>query len=201
MAAVRGTAPAAAHVLKGGWDRDRFWGVQLRGKRLGILGHGRVGAMVAHYGAALGMEIGACDCDPTKIVAPAAAMSFETLLKMSNAISVHVTADPENRHLIDRAAITQMRPGAFLINTSRGSIVDEAALAEAVRCGHLSGVAVDVLEGEAGGDVGSSPLIACAREGLNVLITPHIGGATHEAIRQTEGAVVSCLASLLRCSS
>src|SRR5262245_26350285 len=138
LAAVRGTAQAAAHVLKGGWDRDLFWGTQLRGRRLGILGHGRVGAMVAHYGAALGMEVGAFDRDPAKIVEPAVAISFEALLKVSDVISVHVTADRENRHLIGPTTIMQMRPGAFLINTSRGSIVDEVALAEAIRCGHLS---------------------------------------------------------------
>jgi D-3-phosphoglycerate dehydrogenase len=89
-----------------------------------------------------------------------------------------------------------MKPGAVLINTTRGSIVDEAALAEAVYSGRLTGVAVDVLQGEEKRELQSSPLLACARVGHNVLITPHIGGATEEAIARTESAVVNVLTRL-----
>ena len=85
----------------------------------------------------------------------------------------------------------------MLVNTARGSIVDETALAEAVATGRLLGVATDVLDGEERGDLQCNPLLSCARAGHNVLITPHIGGATREAIRQTETAVVKHLATLL----
>jgi D-3-phosphoglycerate dehydrogenase len=198
LALLRGTAPAAAHVLDGGWDRNRFFGTQLRGKRLGIVGHGRIGAMIAHYAAAFGMDVVACDRTETKIVPPAEPLSFAALLESCEIVSIHVTASPENRHLIDRTAIARMRPGAFLINTARGSIVDEQALAEAVSSGHLAGVAVDVLEGEERDGIAASPLLARARAGHNVLITPHIGGATYEAIRRTEAAVVNVLTALLK---
>jgi len=87
------------------------------------------------------------------------------------------------------------------VNTARGAIVDEAALADAVAAGRLFGIATDVLDGEERGNLQSNPLLACARAGHNVLITPHIGGATREAIRQTEGAVVRHLAILLGASS
>ena len=198
LALVRRTVPAAAHVLDGGWERDRFFGTQLRGKRLGIVGYGRIGALVAQYASTLGMEVIAYDRDgPTKVVPPAKAVPFDRLLAECEVVSIYVTADAENSHLINRDAIAHMRPGAFLVNTARGSIVDEAALAEAVSSGRIAGVAVDVLDGEERGDMAASPLLACARAGHNVLITPHIGGATYELIARTEKAVVDVLAKLL----
>jgi D-3-phosphoglycerate dehydrogenase len=197
LALVRGTVGADAHVRQGGWDRNRFFGRQLRGKRIGIVGYGRIGALLAGYARALGMEVVACDRDPKKIVPPAKALPLEELLKTSDAISIHVTADPENKHLLDAAAIASMRQGAFVLNTARGSLVDEVALADAVASGHLAGIAVDVLDGEERGAPQSSPLLAAARAGHNVLITPHIGGATHEAIRQAECAVIAVLAASL----
>ena len=157
-----------------------------------------IGALLAGYAHALGMEVVACDRDPKKIVPPAKALSLEELLKTSEVISIHVTADPDNKHLLDAAALASTRQGAFVLNTARGSLVDEAALADAVASGHLAGVAVDVLEGEERGAPQSSPLLAAARAGHNVLITPHIGGATYEAIRQAECAVIAVLAASLK---
>jgi D-3-phosphoglycerate dehydrogenase len=197
LALLRNTIPAANHVLDGGFDRNRFFGSQLKGKRLGILGYGRIGRLVARYADAFGMGVAACDRMTEKVTAPAALIGFEELLETSDLVSIHVAADPENRHLIDKAAIARLRPGAFVINTARGSIVDEAALAEAVLSGRLAGVAVDVLDGEERANIASSPLLAAARGGHNVLITPHIGGATIEAIARTEAAVVAVLATAL----
>ncbi|HET7851168.1 MAG TPA: NAD(P)-dependent oxidoreductase, partial [Methyloceanibacter sp.] len=137
LALLRRTPAAAAHVLEGGWDRDRFWGTQLKGKCLGVIGYGRIGAMVARYAASFGMDVIACDKAPTKIGPPAKPVSFDELLRRADVVSVHVTATPENRNLIDRAAIGKLKRGAVLINTARGSVVDEAALAEAVRSGQL----------------------------------------------------------------
>jgi len=197
LALLRRIPAAAAHVLSGGWNRNLFWGDQLRGKRLGIVGYGRIGAMVARYGSTLGMDVGACDCDPAKIAPPAAPLSFEELLGNCDAISIHVSAIPQNRHLIDRAALALIRPSTVLINTARSSIIDEAALADALCSGRIAGVAVDVLDGEEEHDIELSPLLACARAGQNVLITPHIGGATREAIRRTEGAVIRVFTAIL----
>lgn len=190
LALMRHTPAAAAHVLAGGWDRDLFWGTQLKGKRLGVIGYGRIGAMVAGYAASFGMNAVAYDNMPEKIGPPATSVSLDELLQSSDVVSVHVTATPENRHLIDRAAIAKLKRGAVLINTARGSLVDEAALAEAVESGQILGVATDVLAGEEHGDVAHSPLLAFARAGHNVLITPHIGGATREAIARTETVLV-----------
>jgi D-3-phosphoglycerate dehydrogenase len=198
LALLRHTPAATAHVLEGGWDRDRFWGTQLKGKCLGLIGHGRIGAMVARYAAAFGMDVIACDRTPAKINPPAKPVSFDQLLRRADVVSIHVTATPENRDLLDRAAIARLKRGAIVINAARGSVIDEAALAEAVRRGHLLGVAVDVLAGEEHGDVSSSPLLAAARDGCNVLITPHIGGATLEAIARTETVLIDRFMEVLK---
>ncbi|MGH8120323.1 MAG: NAD(P)-dependent oxidoreductase [Gammaproteobacteria bacterium] len=197
LSLVRHTTSAVAHVLNGGWNRNLFWGTQLSGKALGIIGHGRIGAMVACYGESFGMKIVAFDTDSTRIVPPARSVSLQELMETSDVVSVHVTATPENCNLIDRDLIFLMKPGAWFINTARGSIVDNAALADAVSQGRLAGVAVDVVEGEEHGRIDDNPLLDCARKGGNVLITPHIGGATVEAIALTEAAVVSHLCNFL----
>jgi D-3-phosphoglycerate dehydrogenase len=190
LALMRGTPAAAAHALAGGWNRDQFWGTQLKGKRLGVIGYGRIGAMVAGYAAAFGMDVVAYDKAPEKVAPPAKPVSFDELLRSADVISLHVTAVPENRHLIAQSAVARIKRGAVLINTARGSVVDEAALAEALESGQLFGVAVDVLEGEEHGGISRSPLLGSARAGRNVLITPHIGGATRESIACTETALI-----------
>ena len=199
LALVRGTVPAAAHVTEGGWDRNRFFGRQLRGKRLGIVGYGRIGALLAGYADALGMEVVAHDRDKARVAAPASSLPLEELLRTSDIISIHVTADPGNRHLLDEAAIATMRRGAFVINTARGSLGRRSGARRRLsRRDSLAGVAVDVLAGEETQASEASPLLAAARAGHNVLITPHIGGATFEAIRQAECAVIAVLASALK---
>jgi D-3-phosphoglycerate dehydrogenase len=198
LALLRHTPAATTHVLSGGWDRDRFWGRQLRGKSLGVIGYGRIGAMMARYAAAFGMDVVACDRIASKIGPPAKPVSFDELLRNADVVSVHVTATPENRNLIDRAVIARLKRRAILINTARGSVVDEAALVEAVRRGQLLGVAVDVLAREEHGEVSGSPLLEAAREGCNILITPHIGGATLESIARTETALIERFLEVLK---
>jgi len=200
LALLRHIPSSASHVLAGGWDRTRFWGSQVRGKRLGIIGYGRVGSMVAQSAAGLGMRVVAFDSDPQLICAPAEPVTFEELLQTSDIVSIHATSAPENRHLLDRKAIERLKAGGVLINTARGHLIDEIALAAAIRSGNLAGVAADVLDGEERGGAQFSPLLACARAGYNVLITPHIGGAAYEAIARAEAAVVDMLETELKSS-
>jgi D-3-phosphoglycerate dehydrogenase len=197
LALLRRIPPAAAHVREGGWNRDLFFGAQLRGKQLGILGHGRIGSMVARYGHAFGMKVVAHDVDPERIVPPAIPAALEEVVRTSDILSLHVTASAENRHFVGRRLIASMKPGAVIVNTARGAILDEAAVAEAVAAGRLAGVAVDVIEGEETSRVDASPLLASLRAGHNVLVTPHIGGATFESIAQAEAAVVQILSAAM----
>jgi D-3-phosphoglycerate dehydrogenase len=194
LALARRIPWAADHVLAGGWDRDRFWGMQLAGKRLGIVGYGRIGAMVARYANAFGMEIVAYDQATEKVRAPAKYVGFDELLRSSDVVTLHVTAALENRHLIDAAAVNKIKHGAIVINTARSFIADEEALGNALSRGRLAGVAVDVLAGEERGAIEMSPLLARGREGHSVIITPHIGGATSESVGRTEAAIVERLA-------
>ena len=125
-------------------------------------------------------------------------LDLNELAATCDIISIHVSGIPENHHLLSQTMIRSLKPGAWVVNTSRGSVVDEAALAEAVVSGHIAGVAVDVLDGEERGETGLNPLFLCALAGHNVLITPHLGGATCELISHAEKAVVDVLITTSR---
>jgi D-3-phosphoglycerate dehydrogenase / 2-oxoglutarate reductase len=162
-------------VRQGEWRR--VIGVELAGRRLGVLGLGAIGRGVAARAAALGMEVVAHD--PFAETEDVRLVSFDELLETCDVVSVHVPLSDATTHLFDAAAIERMRPGSFLINTSRGGIVDEAALADALRAGHLAGAAVDCFEAEPPDP--SNPLL-----GLDTVIAlPHCGAATTEAAVRT----------------
>jgi D-3-phosphoglycerate dehydrogenase len=150
-------------------------------KTLGIVGYGRLGEMVARYATAFGMSILAYD--PYKEIRQpfVTQVDFETLFQSADVITVHVHLNEETRGMISERAFSLMKEGAYLVNTSRGAVIDELALIRALESGKLSGVALDVIGRELEGNFENHPLIryACAHE--NVIITPHIGGATIES--------------------
>jgi D-3-phosphoglycerate dehydrogenase / 2-oxoglutarate reductase len=179
---VRGL-PKAMHFADAGgdvgdnWVGAKFMGRDLRDQTLGIIGFGQVGRRVAHRAAAFGMAPLAYD----PFVAAAGVEQVQTireLLGRSDFVSVHARATPDNVHLIDRDALATMKPGSFLINTARESLVDEDALDAALGSGHLAGAALDVFRQEAPGE--RSKLLR--HEGI--VLTPHIGGATSETLLQ-----------------
>ena len=183
LATVRRLPWAFAAARAGRWARDRFRGHQLSGKTLGVLGYGRLGRMVARYGLAFGMRVLACD---VRDVAPENGVTmadFDTLLRESDVLSVHVHLTDGNRGLIGAEALAKMKPGAVLINTSRGAIVDESALLEALRCGRLGGAGLDVICGEWDANLAEHPLVRHANEHEDLVITPHVGGVTFESQR------------------
>src|SRR5512140_110625 len=146
------------------WEPMKLLGISLQGKKLGIIGMGRIGSAVAQRARAFGMEvIGARHGEP-----------IDEILATSDVISIHAPLSPETHHLIDAAALARMKPGAFVVNTSRGPLVDENALCDALENGHLRGAALDVYEFEP--EV--NPRLLRIR---NVVIVPHIGSATEEA--------------------
>ncbi len=176
-------------VLRGDWNRDLFRGHELFGKTLGILGLGRLGRQVASYGKALGMEVLAFDVREG-IGAPGVEMvSRERLFRESHVVSVHVPLCAETVGLVGKEELSWMRPEAVLVNTSRGAVVEEGALLEALEKGAIAGAALDVLCHEPG--LGRAwqelpALVRYAREHTNLILTPHIGGATHESMAKTE---------------
>lgn len=186
LALVRRLPAAAKSVLEGRWDRDRFQGGELYGKTVGIVGMGRLGTIVAEYLRGFGMSV--LGHDPNRPFSESAAErveSLEDLLARSDLITLHVNYHEGTRHLIERRALSRVKPGAVLVNTSRGGVVDDAALLEALRSGRLAGAALDVVDGEPAVTT-EHPLVAYARAHDNLLITPHIGGHTRESFEKTE---------------
>jgi len=183
LAAVRKLPAACAAANEGIWARDRFRGHQLSGKTLGILGFGRLGRMMADYAHAFRMPVIACEHTTDPLADGVRRVDFDTLLRESDVLSIHVHLTEENRNLIDREAIKKMKPGAVLINTSRGAIVDEAALVDSLEGGHLLAAGVDVIDGEWDSDLYNHTIVAYARTHENLIITPHIGGVTLQSQR------------------
>lgn len=146
------------------WEPMKLLGASLQGKRLGIIGMGRIGSAVATRARAFGMEI----------LAARRGEPIGELLASSDIVSLHAPLSRETHHLIDAAALSRMKRGAYLINTSRGALVDEHALCDALESGHLRGAGLDVYEHEP--EINPRLLTF-----PNVVIVPHIGSATEEA--------------------
>jgi len=202
LALVRRVPAASAAAVSGAWDRDRFRGRELSGKTLGVVGLGRLGSMVARYGNAFGMRVLAYDpyVEAWPVGGPPErAPSLAALLATSDVVSLHVPLHDGTRGLLDAAALASMKPGAVLVNTSRGDVVDEAALVDAVRSGHLAGAALDVVAGEGSpGGPARSLAVKFAAADERILVTPHIGGATLESMENTEIFMADKLARWLR---
>ena len=173
----RNLAPADASMKTGTWDRKTFAGVELFGKRLGVVGFGRVGREVAARGRAFGMEVQAFD----PFVAPAMAekahvtlRSLDELLQTSDYISLHTTLTPETKHLIGKDSLAKVKAGVRIVNAARGELIDDEALLAALDSGRVAGAALDVHAQEPPKDwrLAKHP---------KVLALPHLGASTKEA--------------------
>ena len=166
---------AAMHA--GRWEKSKGQGTELRGKTLGLIGLGRVGAEVARRARSLEMRVLACDPFLTENAAREAGVilvPLDQLLAESDFLSLHTALVPETERMINAANLAKTKRGAYLVNTARGELVDEAALAEALRSGQLAGAGLDVFAVEPPKD---SPLVGLA----NLIATPHVAGSTAEA--------------------
>jgi D-3-phosphoglycerate dehydrogenase / 2-oxoglutarate reductase len=181
LALVRRLPSAFAAAREGRWARDEFRGTQLSGKTLGIVGYGRLGTMVAQYGRAFGMHTLVCDVKQVPTPSGVQQVDFDSLLHCSDVVSIHMHLSESTRNLFDRPALHNMKAGAVLINTSRGGIIDESALLEALESGHLAGAGLDVINGEWRTDLFQHPLIQYANQHDNLIISPHVGGVTRES--------------------
>jgi glyoxylate reductase len=160
-------------VRRGGWKRwslDFMLGMELRGKQLGIIGYGRIGRAVAARASAFGMRV---VCSNGQAAAGSEATPIDRLLASSDVVSLHCPLTPETRHLINQASLARMKRSAFLVNTSRGPVVDEAALVWALKNRMISGAALDVYEDEPN----VHPDLLTLE---NVVLSPHLGSATTE---------------------
>ena len=196
LALARHTVPAAIAVHAGRFgDRDQFFGVELAGKTLGIVGLGRIGSRVAEMASA-GLAMKVCGYDPYLTTAmykgPAElATSLEDLFSKADFLSLHVALNAETRHLIDDERIAMLKPGCRIINTCRGAVIDERTLIRALETERIAGAAIDVFDQEP--IPADHPLCRAP----NLLLTPHISASTRESMdcmaRDSAKAVVDVL--------
>lgn len=189
LALLRKIPLAQQSVLEGRWQRDNFIGRQLSGCRLGIVGLGRTGKMLAGYATAFGMQVSYFDPSVSDERSYQRCESLSALVEGCEILSLHVHLSDDTEGMINQSILASANQGLYLINTSRGQILDEHAVVSALQSGQLAGVAVDVLASELD-DIKQSPLHAAARRGENVIITPHIAGATVDAMQTCEERMV-----------
>jgi len=186
LATVRQLLPAAASLAAGRWQQGSdLIGMDLAGKTLGLIGCGRIGRRVAEIAQVLGLTVEAFD-PPAATLPPgvARASSLHGLLARADIISIHAPHSPTTHRLIGAAAFAAMKPGAFLINTARGPIVDDSALLAALDAGRIGGAGIDVWDPEP--PDAENPLLRHPR----VVATPHVAAFTHEGKRRSHGAAV-----------
>ncbi|ANI99050.1 3-phosphoglycerate dehydrogenase [Polynucleobacter wuianus] len=181
VALTRGFIPATISTLKGEWPRPRFSSYhEFLGKSLGIVGFGSIGRVVAKKGNAFGLQCiaydpmlsgGSVELDGFSVPL----LPLNELLAQSDAVTLHLPFLPETKNLFNASTLDQMKHGACLVNTARGGIVDERALAERLRSGRLGGAAMDVFESEPAKDLSHFVGIE------NLILTPHVAGVTHES--------------------
>jgi D-3-phosphoglycerate dehydrogenase / 2-oxoglutarate reductase len=186
VALARHIPQAHASLKQGRWERGSYGGIELEGKTLGVLGFGRIGQQVARRAVGLGMRVVAHDPfvsrERYRELGVERAESADEVLAQADFLTLHLPLSEETRGSLDAAAFGRMRPGSRLINAARGELVDEEALLDALRSGHLAGAALDVFSAEPY----SGPLL----ELDNVVVTPHLAASTEEA-QDRAGVIVA----------
>ncbi len=190
VALTRNVFPAMSSILQGKWERWEFSGERMLSRSvLGIVGMGRLGRMVADYALAARMQVRYYDphvkIDEERFDK---ASSLDLLVSESDVVTLHVPFSDDTRNLIDGRVLRLFRTGSYLINTSRGEIVEEEELVSALRSKRLAGAALDVMAGEFsdGFNVKESPIWSYFRSHDNLILTPHIGGSTQDAWEETQ---------------
>ncbi|MGE0821940.1 MAG: NAD(P)-dependent oxidoreductase [Candidatus Binatia bacterium] len=185
---LRHIPAAVAHVRDGGWNRDLFKGNELYQKTVGIVGYGRLGQIVGRYLRALDTRVLIADpyIDPTVLQGGDERVSLDHLLRTADIVTLHVNLSDRTHGFFGKREFAQMKQGAYLINTARGELIDEAALVAALGTGRLRAAAVDVVCRERAEGMESHPLVRYAQTHKNLLITPHLGGCTVESLEKSE---------------
>ena len=197
MLLLRGAYASSSDVAGGGWPRAPLSnGREIAGKTLGIVGFGGIGRMTARFARGLGMRVVAFDPEVPEDAAAwaeagAVRTSFDDLLREADVVTLHVPLTAATRHLLGAPQLSSMKPDAVLINTARGGVVDEAALASALRARKLGGAALDVFEREplpAGSALADCP---------NLILTPHVAGVTRESNVRVSTMIAERVAAFL----
>lgn len=188
LSIIRNIPVSHESVIKNSeWNYVPFIGRQLNCLTVGIIGYGRLGKMFSKYAKAFGMKVLVFDpntqCDDS--------VTLEKLKAEADVVTLHVHVSPQTKRMIDGLFISEMKDGVYLINTSRGAIVDEQQIAFALMSKKIAGYATDVICDELGGSVDINPIVLAARQGQNVIVTPHIGGMTSDARKIAYNSVVN----------
>ncbi len=191
LALLKNVGPLGATVAAGGW-RGTLHVRDAAGLRLGLLGFGAIGQAVAHIATAFGMAVTAFDPGSDAAMAEVQRVgSLAELLAGADVLSIHCPLSPQTRHMIDDAALAALPAGALVINTARGGIIDESALARALDSGQVSGAALDVFEHE------PPPAEHPLRRDPRVIVTPHVAGVTPRALEGMGVMAAECIVAAL----
>ncbi|MBN1555340.1 MAG: 3-phosphoglycerate dehydrogenase [Phycisphaerae bacterium] len=181
LACSRRMREALEQTRRGEWNSQAVRGHELIDRTIGIIGYGRLGVMISRFARAFRMKVLATDPNVQIADSWVTQVSLNELLAQADIVTLHVHLTDETRGMIGRDEFARMKPGAILANTSRGALVDEAALLDALKSGRLAAAGLDVIEGERDENRKNSPLIRHAGEHPNLIVTPHLGGCTKEA--------------------
>lgn len=184
LSLLRNTSQAIQSVNGGVWNRDLFKGHEIYGKKVGIVGVGRLGTITAGFFKAFGAEVYGYDIKEFDASICNKVDNLPELAAMVDILSIHVAYNDGSRHLIDKTVFEKMQPHAILINTARGGVVNSEDLLNALENKTISGAALDVIDDEY--NIKQNPLINFASRNSNLIITPHIGGNTYESFAKTE---------------
>ncbi len=204
LSLVRNIPNSFESIKKSEWKRHEFIGHELKDKTLGIVGFGRIGSRIAVFAKSFGMNVLTYDKYVTKDFAKnigASLVSLEELLKDSDIITLNCILTSETKAMISYKEFEKMKKFAFLVNTSRAEVVDEKALLDALKSGKIRGAALDVIEDEKmlrENKEGTNTLIEYAKNHKNLIITPHLGGLTHESINDATMFVVNKIKESLK---
>ena len=195
LALARNIPWAFDDVKNGHWNRDKWKGHQMLGKKLGLLGCGRLGKIMAKYGRALGMEVMACDPHVSNKSMKKSGIQktdMKNLFHKADVLTVHVSLEKDTENLVREKYFRMMKPSAYFINTSRGEIIDERALLDALKEKQIAGAGLDVMQNEVENKhLPGNKLIDYTKNNSNLIILPHLGGAAYEAMHITEEFVAN----------
>jgi phosphoglycerate dehydrogenase-like enzyme len=203
IALTRGIFPAYQSVLNGNWDRRPHGAPSMLSRMsLGVVGHGRLGSMVARYGQAFNMKVRYFD--PYVASSDTGAercRTLEELVTASDITTIHVPHEPETENMFNHKIFNMFKPNSYLVNTARGELLDWKAMLQALDSGRLAGAALDVFQGEFKPDFQQdfhlNPILKYAQEHPNLILTPHVGGSTMDAWTLTEAHTIDMVTKAL----